>query len=444
MNFRLLIVDDEEKIRTLLTRIFSLEGFEVHSSENAFSGLEQLKKNTFHAAIIDVKLPDINGVELTKKIKEISADTEIIILTAFATIRDGVEAMKNGAFDFVEKGKDEDELILKVKQAAEKSMLKLKIRELEKKVDSKLSFNVITGKSKKISEAIELAKKVAETDTTVLLTGETGTGKELFARAIHNASRRKDKQFIAFNSSAIPNDLLESELFGYKKGAFTGANFDKKGYFEEANGGTMFLDEIGDMSLETQTKLLRTIETKTYLRLGDPKERIIDVRIIAATNKNLEDEIDKCTFREDLYYRLNTFVIKLPSLRERPDDIGMLVKYFVGKYSQKLDKRIDNISEEFYSTLSSYPFYGNIRELMNVIERAVILTDSNELTMKHLPEDIGKEVVDIRGSKSLDEVEKVHILKILDENDGNKTKTAKILGIGIVTLYRKLKDYGIE
>ena len=441
---KILIIDDEPKILSLLKKILTLEGFNIVTVENSTKGLEIINNDNILVVLSDVKLPDTSGIELTKIVKSNYPDIEIILLTAYGNIKDGIEAMKNGAFDYLVKGDDDDKVPLTVKRAFDKAVMNHEINHLRKKVEDKYSFNIIIGKSKKISDAIELAKKAAPTETTILLTGETGTGKELFAQAIHYASPRRNKKFIAFNSSAIPNDLLESELFGYKKGAFTGANCDKKGYFEEANGGTIFLDEIGDMALGTQAKLLRTIETKTYMRLGDSKERTIDVRIITATNKNLEDEIDKGTFREDLYYRLNTFVIKLPALRERPDDIEMLVKYFIDVYSQKLNKRIDKISEEFFSILSSYSFYGNIRELKNIIERAVILSDSNELTVNHLPEDIGKEDADNKVSKSLDEIEKVHILKILDENGGNKTKTAKILGIGIVTLYRKLKEYGIE
>jgi DNA-binding NtrC family response regulator len=441
---KILVIDDEPKILGLLKKILTLEGFNVVTVENSANALEIINKDNILVVLSDVKLPDTNGIELTKMIKSVYPGIEIILLTAYGNIKDGIEAMKNGAFDYLVKGDDDDKVPLTVKRAFDKAVMNNEINHLRKKVEDKYSFNIIIGKSKKISDAIELAKKAAPTETTILLTGETGTGKELFAQAIHYSSQRRNKKFVAFNSSAIPNDLLESELFGYKKGAFTGANFDKKGYFEEANGGTIFLDEIGDMSLGTQAKLLRTIETKTYLRLGDPKERTIDVRIIAATNKNLEEEINKCTFREDLYYRLNTFVIKLPALRERPDDIEMLVKYFIDVYSHKLNKKIDKISKEFFSILSSYSFYGNIRELKNIIERAVILSDSNELNVKHLPEDIGKEDADNKESKSLDEVEKVHILKILEENDGNKTKTAKELGIGIVTLYRKLKEYGLE
>lgn len=438
-----IIIDDEPNLRLLLERILSLEGYEVKSFETAAEGINSIENNFYHVALIDVILPDINGIQLTKMIKERSPETEIIVMTAFASIRDGIEAMRNGAYDYIEKGKDEDEIILKVRQAFDKASLKTKINELQNKVDKKFSFSSITGKAKSISAAIELAKKVADTNTTVLLLGETGTGKELFAQAIHTAGRRKGKPFIAINCSSIPKDLQESELFGYVKGAFTGAVKDKKGFFEAANGGTIFLDEIGDMSIETQSKLLRVLETNTFTKVGDTNNTNVDVRVISATNKDLKSEIEKENFKNDLYYRLNTFTIDLPPLRERKDDIELLINYFIQSYNNKLKKNISKADPDFISKLKEYSFPGNIRELKNIIERAMILCSESELTVEDLPE----EIFDQRSSnenhpESLEEIEKHHILKVYTENKHNKTITAEKLGIGTVTLYRKLKEYG--
>lgn len=443
MNLKVLIIDDEPRIRTLLEKILSLDGFNVITAGDFKSGMEKAGDNSIAVIVTDVKLPDGNGIDLTRKVKSQYPDIEIIVITAFGQIKDGVEAMKNGAFDYLVKGDDDDKLPLTVKRAFEKSMMHREVKDLRNRIDSKYAFSKIIGKSKKISEAIEFAKKAAPTDTTVLLLGETGTGKELFAQAIHNSSKRSAKKFVAVNCSAIPKDLQESEFFGHKKGAFTGAANDKKGYFEEANGGTIFLDEVGEMSLLTQAKLLRTIEEKTYLRLGDPKEHTLDIRIIAATNRDLKTAISEGTFREDLYYRLNTFTIHLPSLSERPDDLDILTGYFVEYYAEKLNKKIENVSNEFISTLKSYRFNGNIRELKNIIERAVILAGDNKLTADLLPEEYS-EAKPGSTEHSLESVEKEHILKTLNDFKGNKTQTAKALGIGTVTLYRKLKEYGIE
>ncbi len=443
MNSKVLIIDDEPRIRILLEKILSLEGFSVITAENFTSGLQNAESNNIAVIVTDVKLPDGSGIELTKKIKAKFPNIEIIVITAFGQIKDGVEAMKNGAFDYLVKGDDDEKLPLTVKRAYEKAMMHREVTELRNRIDSKYAFSKIIGKSKKISEAVEFAKQAAPTDTNVLLLGETGTGKELFAQAIHNSSKRNSKKFLAVNCSAIPKDLQESEFFGHKKGAFTGAVNDKKGYFEEVNGGTIFLDEVGEMSMLTQAKLLRTIEEKTYLRVGDPREHTLDIRIIAATNRDLKTSISEGTFREDLYYRLNTFTIHLPSLSERPDDIDILTAYFTDYYTEKLNKKIDFISSDFINNLKSYRLKGNIRELKNIIERAVILATNNSLTIDLLPEEytVAKQE---SSEHSLDQVEKAHILKTLSEFKGNKTQTAKALGIGTVTLYRKLKEYGIE
>lgn len=443
MDSKVLIIDDEPRIRTLLEKILSLDGFDVVTAVDVTTGLTIAEGENISVIVTDVKLPDGNGIELTKKIKSVKPDVEVIVITAFGQIKDGVEAMKNGAFDYLVKGDDDDKLPLTVKRAYEKAMMHMEVKELRSRIDSKYAFSKIIGKSKKISEAIEFARKAAPSDTTILLLGETGTGKELFAHAIHNSSKRSKNKFIAVNCSAIPKDLQESEFFGHKKGAFTGAVSDKKGYFEEANGGTIFLDEVGDMSMQTQVKLLRTIEEKTYLRVGDPKEHTLDVRIIAATNIDLRSAIAEGTFREDLFYRLNTFTIHLPSLNERIDDIEILIRYFAEYYSEKLSKKTDKISTDFIDILKTYRFKGNIRELKNIIERAVILAPGNELNRSLLPEEYSN-TAHPDSAHSLEQIEKAHILKTLEELKGNKTQTAKALGIGTVTLYRKLKEYGLE
>ncbi|MBL8016370.1 MAG: sigma-54-dependent Fis family transcriptional regulator [Ignavibacteria bacterium] len=443
MEPTVLIIDDEPQIRSLLQKILTLEGFSVMTAENIARGIELMAGMEFHVVVTDVKLPDGSGIDLTKKIKSAHPDVEIIVITAFGQIKDGVEAMKNGAFDYLVKGDDDDKLPLTVKRAGEKAMIHREVKELRSRIGSKYAFSKIIGKSKKISEAIEFAKKAAPTDITVLLLGETGTGKELFAQAIHNSSKRSINKFIAINCSAVPKDLQESEFFGHKKGSFTGAVNDKKGYFEEANGGTIFLDEVGEMSLQTQAKLLRTLEERTYMKVGDPKEHTVDIRIIAATNRDLKTGIAEGSFREDLYYRLNIFTIQLPSLSERPDDLEMLTAYFVDYYSERLNKKINEISREFIASLKSYRFKGNIRELKNIIERAIILSQDNRLTIELLPEEYSDPGTALSGY-SLEQIEKAHIIKTLSDFKGNKTQTAKALGIGTVTLYRKLKEYGLD
>lgn len=440
-GYKILIIDDEEKIRTLLQKILMLEGFDVITAGDCKTGMKMIENEKIAILITDVKLPDGNGIEITKQVKEKYNDIEIIVLTAYGQIKDGVTAMKAGAYDYLVKGDDDDKLPLLINNAYDKFMITLQLKHLRNRFDEKFSFNAIMGKSEKISKAIELAKRVSQTDSTVLLTGETGTGKDLFAQAIHNAGRRRNNNFVVINCSAIPKDLQESELFGYRKGAFTGAAADKKGYFEEADKGTIFLDEVAEMSPETQSKLLRVLENRKIAKVGDTKEYDVDIRIIAATNKDLEEEIRNNRFRQDLYYRLNTFMIGLPSLRERKEDIELLTNLFVKNYSEKSGKKIDSISRGFLNELMNHSFEGNIRELKNVIERAVILCDSNEISEELLPDDFSK---NISSGSTLGSIEKEHIIKTLKENNGNKTLTAKALGIGTVTLYRKLKEFGME
>jgi two-component system NtrC family response regulator len=312
-----LIIDDEEKLRALLARILRSEGFEVLEAADCKSGLKSVEQNDPDVILCDVKLPDGSGVDMVSRIKQKKPQVEIILLTAYGNITDGVQAMKNGAFDYIVKGDDNDKIIPLLHRAIEKVQLQKRVKELEKRVEDQFSFQAIIGKSKSIQQAIALAQKVAPNDTNVLLTGETGTGKEVFAQGIHQASQRAGKNFVALNCSAFGRDILESELFGYKQGAFTGANKDKKGLIEEANHGTLFLDEIGEMPLELQAKLLRVLETNEFLKLGDTKPTRSDFRLIAATNRDLKVESEEKRFRSDLYFRLNVFQIQLPPLRER-------------------------------------------------------------------------------------------------------------------------------
>ena len=445
----ILIIDDEEKIRSLLSRIISLEGFEVFEASNLKSGLKRLEVSDIDIVICDVKLPDGNGVEFSKIIKEKFPVTEVILLTAFGNIPDGVMAIKNGAFDYITKGDDNTKILPLVYKATEKVALNKRVIQLEKQLDNKQSFNNIIGKSEVLLSSVDSAKKVAITDATVLLTGETGTGKEVFAQAIHHASKRSKKNFIAVNCSAFGKDLLENELFGHKAGAFTGAVKDSKGIFEEANLGTVFLDEIGEMPLDLQAKLLRVLESGEFLKVGDSKPIKTDVRIIAATNRDLEKEIENGNFREDLYYRINIFKINLPSLRERTSDIELIADFFLKTFSRKIGKSISAVSSAYLKALKNHRWKGNIRELRNVIERSVILTDSSILDIESLPPDIAENNLDNESNKlmsafSMASAEKMQIQKVLNHTKGNKSEAARLLEIGIATLYRKIEEYKIS
>jgi two-component system, NtrC family, response regulator len=445
MKETILIVDDEDELRKLLAKILKLEGFATLEAENGAKARDIFKKEEIALVITDVRLPDISGIELISEIKKVNPLTEILVITAYGTIEDGVTAIKEGAFDYLIKGDDDNKIVSLVQKAIDKLHLKKRIQQLEKNVYDRYSFDSITGNSKAIKKAKDLAEKISETDTAVLLLGETGTGKELFARSIHYSGLRKNKPFVAINCSAIPKDILESEMFGYKAGAFTGANKNKKGLFEEANLGTLFLDEIGELDLSLQAKFLRVLETNDFIKPGDTKPTQVDVRIITATSRNLEEEIKKGNFRSDLFYRISVMKIMLPSLKERAEDIPLLTEIFVDYFSKKLKKKIDKVPEEFFEKLGQYSFPGNIRELRNVIERAIILSEDGILNEKLLPQEFLSETGNkISDSLKLEDIEKHHIISVLGKTNGNKTKTAEILGIGLTTLYRKLQTYGIE
>ncbi|MGF7140805.1 sigma-54-dependent transcriptional regulator [Roseimarinus sediminis] len=444
---KIVVIDDENQLRKALSRILELEGYDVLQAENARKGLELLKQNSDILLVIcDVKLPDINGLELLSSIKSQFPFSEVIMMTAYGTIHDGVYAMKNGAFDYFTKGDGDEQILVAIDKAIEKARMQYRIMELESKLKTRYSFERIIGRSKLLKETIELAQKVAPTDSTVLLEGETGTGKELFAQSIHNASPRKNKPFIAVNCSAFPKELLESEIFGHAKGAFTGASSQKKGLFEEANEGTLFLDEIGEMHPELQAKLLRVLEEQTFTRIGDTQTLKVNVRIICATNRDLLSEVKEGHFRNDLYYLLSVFRINIPSLRNRKEDIPLLVNSFLSIYSLKTKKRINSVSEQFIEHLLYYDWPGNTRELKNIVERAVILSDSRELSAELLPGEILFPIMENEGSdvEKLDEIEKLHIQKILQMTKGNKTQAAARLGIGVPTLYRKIEQYRLK
>lgn len=446
---KVLIVDDEEKLRNLLSRIITYEGFEVYQAGDCRTALKKMAENDIDVALCDVRLPDGDGVEFTAEMKEKYPLCEIILLTAYGNIPDSVKAIKSGAFDYITKGDDNSRIVPLIHRAVEKAELARRVLHLEKQLENKYSFDNIIGKSKLIQEAVDLAKKVAFSDTSVLLTGETGTGKEVFAQAIHHASSRKNRNFVAINCSAISHDLLESEFFGHLAGAFTGAVKDRKGLLAEANNGTIFLDEIGELASDLQVKLLRVLETGEYIRVGDNKPVKTDVRIIAATNRDLQLEIEKGNFREDLFYRISVFQIRLPALKERIIDIEPLAYHFLHLFAAKSRKKIERISPECISRLEQHKWSGNTRELRNVLERCVILADGNEITADLLPFEISNTTESASTRRpfytyDLTTVEKEHIRRVLEYTNGNKTKAADLLGIALTTLYRKLSAYKIS
>lgn len=442
-----LIIDDEEKLRALLARIIRLEGITVLEAETLKAGGRLLDKEDIDVVLCDVKLPDGNGVDFVKDLKIRHPSVETILLTAYGNIADGVAAMKNGAFDYITKGDDNDKIIPLLSRALEKVQLQKRVAQLEQQVGKRYTFEGILGNSPLVAEAIAMARKVAPTNATVLLLGETGTGKEVFAQAIHHGSKRAGKAFMALNCSAFGKELLESELFGHKAGAFTGASKDKRGLIEEANNGTLFLDEIGEMHIDLQAKLLRVLETNEFIKVGDTKPSRVDVRIIAATNRDLQQEVAEGGFREDLFYRLNVFTISLPSLRDRKKDIPLIAEYYLRFFAQKSNKRIDSLSPAFLDQLQQHEWKGNIRELKNIIERAVILSDGPQLTVENLPTELQMAGLRMTGPLSafdLASVEKLHIQRVLNHTRGNKTEAARLLNIGLTTLYRKIEEYKLS
>jgi two-component system NtrC family response regulator len=442
-----LIIDDEEKLRALLARIIRLEGLTVLEADTLKAGGRLLDREDIDVVLCDVKLPDGNGVDFVRDAKVKFPSVEMILLTAYGNIADGVAAMKNGAFDYITKGDDNDKIIPLLARAMEKVQLQKRVAQLERQVGKRYTWDAILGHSPLILNAIAMARKVAPTDATVLLLGETGTGKEVFAQAVHHGGKRATKPFMALNCSAFGKELLESELFGHKAGAFTGATKDKRGLIEEANQGTLFLDEIGEMHIDLQAKLLRVLETSEFIKVGDTKPTRVDVRIIAATNRDLEQVVKQGGFRDDLYYRLNVFTIALPALRDRKKDIPMIADHYLHFFERKAGKRIEGFSKDFLEHLQSHEWKGNIRELKNIIERAVILADGPMLTVDNLPAEL--QVAGLRASGPLSafdlaSVEKLHIQRVLNHTRGNKTEAARLLNIGLTTLYRKIEEYKLS
>jgi two-component system, NtrC family, response regulator len=431
MPGNILIIDDEDKLRNLLSRIIRLEGFTAREASDLKTARKMLEKDSPDVILCDVKLPDGNGVDFVLETRARYPSVEIILLTAYGNITDGVQAMKNGAFDYIIKGDDNEKVIPLLNRVIEKIDLKNRVAHLETQFKKSYDFNNILGESSLILEAVSLAKKVAATDATVLLMGETGTGKEVFAQAIHYAGKRSMNPFIALNCSTLNKELLESELFGHKEGSFTGATKEKKGLIEEANTGTLFLDEIGEMHIDLQAKILRVLETREFIKVGDTKTVKVDVRIIAATNKLLLNEVNTGKFREDLYYRLNAFTIKLPALRERKSDIPILANHFLKVYAEKTNPRVKSIGRDFLEALKKHEWKGNIRELKNIIERSLIVSNETELTVADLT------------ALDLASVEKLHIQRVLNHTKNNKSETARLLNIGLSTLYRKMEEYNI-
>ena len=441
---KILIIDDEPTIRMLLSRILELEGYEVLKAKDRATALYTLKNNEVQVVLCDVFLPDGNGVDMVEELQQLVPAAKIILLTAHGNIPDGVQAIKNGAFDYIVKGDDNRKIIPIVSRAMDAIASEKKKKKPDASTAKSHTFDTIVGKSTAISEVIRQAKKVAATDVTVLINGETGTGKEVFAQAIHHASHRSSEAFLALNCSAFSRELLESELFGYKAGAFTGAVKDKKGLLEEANHGTVFLDEMGEMALELQSKLLRVLETGEFVKVGDTKTTHVDVRILSATNRNLKEEIANGRFREDLYFRLSVFRLELPPLRQRKEDILPLAQHFIEQYARQIGCPAPVMSSESKNLFLSYPWPGNVREMMNAVEHALIVCES-EITNHDLPIDMLSGDTSTVADDSLDlkSVERNHIIKVLRHTHGNKTETARLLKIGLTTLYRKIEEYGI-
>ena len=461
MKGKILVIDDNDTIRDGIIKVISKMGHEVKGARNGREGLSLFNGSSFDFIISDLKMADLSGIELLKKIKETNKDTLIMIITAYGNVETAVEAMKLGAFDFITKPFSPELLRLKVEKALEVTRInfentKLINENIYFKEQEKQTYeeNKIIGSSEALNKILEQARKVALADSSVLITGESGTGKELIAREIHNLSLRKDKPFIKVDCSSLAEGVLESELFGHEKGAFTGAFYKKIGRFELADGGTLFVDEIGNLSQLIQLKLLRVLQEKEFERVGGTKTIKVDVRIISATNKNLEEEVLKKNFREDLFYRLHIIPIHLPSLRERPEDIEILSQYFLEKLSKKTKKKVSEIAPKGMEILKNYSWPGNIRELENVIEQAFVFCDGETIMPTNLPINLIKprpaeksnfyKNLDLPLDKYLETIEKNLIENTLRENHGIKTRAAKKLGIKTSSLYYKMEKYGLD
>jgi len=449
----ILVIDDKDSMRTMLSQTLLEEGYQVDVVEGGKKALDLARLKNYDLAVTDLKMPDMDGLQVLSGLKEIDGDISVIIMTAYGTVESAVDAMKKGAFDFITKPFEPDHLTVIIERALENRRLIAENSLLREELAQNLGFSEIIGQNEKMKEVSRLIQKVAASDTSVLILGESGTGKELFARAIHNLSPRRDKPYVAITCAAIPHELLENELFGSEKGAYTSSVSRKMGKFEIAEGGTVFLDEIGDMDISLQAKLLRVLQQKSFERLGGTKAVSVNVRVNAATNMDLNEMIKRKQFREDLYYRLSVFPITIPPLRERSDDIRPLAEYFVNKYCREMKKQLKSLSKEALALLERYNWPGNVRELENSTERAIILAEGKKITPDHLAIRLPSTgEIRLREGAGLKEIgahaqmqaERAAILRILSQVRGNKRKCAEILKIDYTTLFDKIKKYSID
>ena len=453
---KLLIVDDETNMRHMLTLLLGKSGYQIDAAEDGLAALEMVQKTAYDFILCDLKMPRMDGLEFIEAAREFLQNTTVMMMSAFGTMDIALTAIKKGAYDFISKPFKPDEVLLTLKKAEERESLKkenLKLKERIRTITTSYHFGKMMAKSKPMQSVFKIAAKAAQYDTTVLIMGESGTGKELVTKGIHFSGPRSGEPFIPINCGGIPENLLESELFGYKKGSFTGADKDKAGLFEAADGGTLFLDEIGEMPLSLQVKLLRVLQEKEILPIGGSKGKKVDVRIIAATSKNLSEEASRGTFREDLFYRLNVISILLPPLRERPEDIPLLTQNFLKKFNRKLGKNIEGISSSAMKLLLSNDWPGNVRELENIIERAMVLSDESTLQPEHFPRELSSiaaksgfhpdlDGYSLKAAKRL--MEKALISSALAETGGNRTRASELLEISHPSLLSKIKEYGIS
>jgi two-component system, NtrC family, response regulator AtoC len=444
-QYNILIVDDEKIVRDSLFHWFEEEGYLVDTAEDGESALKKYEKGKYDLLLLDMKMPGMSGIDLLTKIKSFDKDSLVILITAFASVPTAITALKQGAYDYVTKPVDPDELAHLVKKALEQKSLKQENKILRESIEEIIRPDNLIGESLQMKKIYELITTVASADTTVMIRGESGTGKELVAKAIHINSKRKYFPIIPVNCGALAETLLESELFGHEKGAFTGAQFKRKGKFEMADGGTLFLDEVASISTKMQVEILRAIESKQFSRVGGNQNIKSDFRLITATNQSLENLVKEGEFREDLYYRLNVFTIHIPPLRERREDIPILAHFFLHKFSTSMNKPINKIDCEAMDFLVKYDWPGNVRELENAIERAVVIGKADILKVENLPFQIASNHIDTNtGDKSLAAVEKKYILQILNENNWNISRSAAQLRIDRVTLYNKINKYGLR
>lgn len=440
-NISILIVDDEESVRDSLYNWFIEDGYTVECAGNAKEALSILESKKFDIILADIKMPGMDGLEMSRRIKALNQDAIVIVMTAFASVDTAVQALKDGAYDYITKPFDPDDLSHLIRNAAKQIQLKSENEILRKNIISLENVEDIIGKSEAMMKVLKEVESVAQSNSSVIITGESGTGKELIARAIHFNSPRKYFPLVSVHCGALTESLLESELFGHEKGAFTGAMYNRKGRFEMADGGTIFMDEIATITSKMQVELLRVLETKSFMRVGGNKEIKSDFRVICATNKDLKKMVENGKFREDLFYRLNVVNINVPPLRERVEDIPLLVHHFINKYCTAMSRDLVSIEPSAMKRLEEFEFPGNVRELENMIERAIVIGNGKEIRLKDLP--MGKEV-NYSSAESLDDLEKNHIVQILAKYNWNITRSAKALKVDRVTLYNKIKKYDLK